>query len=345
MRHTATKFWACWCLFGILSPLGLFAGEIDPDRLAALKARAIGPAAMSGRITSIDVWSGNTDHIVVGAATGGVWRSENAGLTWTPIFDDQPVHAVGAVKIHPDHTDVIWVGTGEGNPRNSASVGNGIYKTLDGGRTWQHLGLERSERIHRILIDPKDPDTVYVAAMGRLWGENRERGVFKTTDGGKTWSHVLAVDERTGCADLVMDPRNPKKMIAAMWDYRRWPWFFRSGGPGSGLFMTYDGGENWKRLESGLPKGDLGRIGLAIAPSDPDVVYALVEAKEENALYRSDDGGESWRRVGAGENVGNRPFYYADLRVDPQNPDRVYSLWSLVSVSDDGGKNFRILVN
>ncbi|MCA8962705.1 MAG: hypothetical protein KDC38_19415, partial [Planctomycetes bacterium] len=190
------------------------------------------------------------------------------------------------------------------------------------------------------------PRTVYVAAMGSMWEEGPDRGVYKTTDGGKSWMKSLSVDERTGCSDLVIDPRNPDKLLAAMWEYRRWPWFFRSGGPGSGLHLTYDGGESWKRLDAsnGLPGGELGRIGLAIAPSDPSVVYALIEATE-NALYRSDDGGESWQRVGAGDNVGNRPFYFGDIRVDPSDPDRVYSLWSMLSVSDDGGRSFRVLAD
>ncbi len=331
--------------FLVLANTSVFAQAVDPSLLSGLKARSIGPAAMSGRITSIDGWARDPSFILVGTASGGVWRSDNSGLNWRSVFDDQPVHSIGSVKIHPDHPDVLWVGSGEGNPRNSSSGGNGIYKSIDGGRAWKHMGLERTERIHRVLLDPKNPDTVYAAALGRMWGENSERGVYRSTDGGATWDRVLYIDERTGCADLIMDPRNPKKMIAAMWDYRRWPWSFRSGGPGSGLYITYDGGKNWRRLEAGLPSGPLGRMGLAVAPSDPKIVYAYVEATEENALYRSEDGGESWRKVSQGDNVGNRPFYYADLRVDPQDPNRVYSLWSLVSVSKDGGKNFEVLVN
>ncbi|MCL7972230.1 MAG: hypothetical protein M8866_09130 [marine benthic group bacterium] len=319
--------------------------QVDPSLLAGMSARSIGPAGMSGRVADVVAAPSDPTIVYVGAATGGVWKSLNGGLSFEPVFDDQPVAAIGAIAIHPTDPDVVWVGTGEGNVRNSVSVGNGIYRTRDGGRTWNHLGLEGTERIHRIIIHPGDPDVVWVAAMGREWGENEERGIYKTTDGGASWERVLYVNERTGAADLVLDPANPDKLFAAMWEYRRWPWFFKSGGPGSGLHVSRDGGDTWARLtpEDGLPEGELGRIGLGIAASDPRIVYAYIEA-EENALYRSEDGGISWVAVGKGDNVGNRPFYYADIRVDPERADRVYSLWSVISVSDDGGRNFRQLV-
>lgn len=332
----------------VLASLALAAAPlraaVDPDLLAGLKARSIGPATMSGRIAAIESSTANRDLVFVGTATGGLWRSVNGGLTFEPVFDDQPVASIGAVALDPSNPDAVWVGTGEGNPRNSVSVGNGLYKSLDGGRTWQHLGLEKTERIHRVIVHPRDSRVAWVAAMGQAWGENPERGVFKTVDGGKTWRKVLYVDERTGCADLVVDPSNPNKLFAAMWDYRRWPWFFRSGGPGSGLFVSHDGGESWKRLteEDGLPKGDLGRIGIGIAASDPRIVYALVEA-QKNALLRSDDGGRTWRTVNSEGGVSPRPFYYADLRVDPQDPNRIYRLASGLHVSTDGGKTFETL--
>ncbi|MDX1997701.1 MAG: hypothetical protein SF066_08260 [Thermoanaerobaculia bacterium] len=328
-----------------LFPSALSAAAVDPTLLAGLKARSIGPAAMSGRVAAIAAVPGDEGTIYVGAATGGVWKSLDHGMTWTPIFDDQAVASIGAVAIQPGAPEVVWVGTGEGNPRNSASVGKGIYRTTDGGKTWKHLGLEKTERIHRILLDPQDPDIAWVAALGQEWGENPDRGVFKTVDGGRTWRKVLYVDERTGAADLVADPANPRKLFAAMWDYRRWPWNFRSGGPGSGLHVSTDGGENWTRLtpEDGLPEGDLGRIGLAIAPSNPRIVYALIEAKE-NAFYRSTNGGLSFEKVSSDTNIGNRPFYYSDLRVDPRDPERVYSLHTRVTVTDDGGKTWRVLV-
>ena len=329
-----------------LIPVSVPASGIDPELLAGMKARSIGPAGMSGRVAAIDAVASDPSIVYVGAATGGVWKSVNAGLTWTPVFDDQPVASIGALAIFQPSPDIVWVGTGEGNPRNSVSVGNGVYRSLDGGKTWAHLGLEGTERIHRIALHPSDPEVAYVAAMGKAWGENPERGIFKTVDGGKSWRKVLYVDEKTGAADLVMDPSNPEKLLAAMWDYRRWPWFFRSGGPGSGIHVTVDGGAHWTKLtpEDGLPEGELGRIGLAISRSHASVVYAFVEAKKENALYVSKDGGWNWKLAGKDSALGNRPFYYADIRVDPEWPDRVYSLWSSVSVSDDGGRSFRLLV-
>jgi photosystem II stability/assembly factor-like uncharacterized protein len=323
---------------GLAAPLH---GQIDMELLAGMQARSIGPAGMSGRVAVVKAVDSNPDIVYVGAATGGLWKSENGGLTWEPIFDDQPVAAIGAIAIYQASPDIVWIGTGEGNTRNSVSVGNGVYRSMDGGRTWTHAGLDKTERIHRIYLDPSDPDVAYVAAMGALWGENPERGVYKTEDGGKTWSKILYIDEKTGVADMEMDPTNPNKLIVAMWEYRRWPWFFNSGGPGSGIYLTVDGGRNWKKLteEDGLPAGELGRTGLAIAPSSPNIVYALVEAKE-NALYKSEDGGYSWSMASDGDNIGNRPFYYADLRVDPKDANRVYSLWSRISVSTDGGRNF-----
>lgn len=325
----------------LIACAGAGRAEVDPTLLAGMKARSIGPAGMSGRVAAIDAWEADPNLVYVGAATGGVWKSENGGLTWKPVFDDQKVAAVGAVTLDQSNPSIVWVGTGEGNVRNSASVGNGVYRSLDGGESWQHLGLDGSERIHRIVLHPGNSETVWVAAMGREWGENPERGVFKSSDGGKSWRKVLYVDERTGCAELVLDPSNPNKLFAAMWEYRRWPHFFKSGGPGSGLYVSQDGGESWRRLqeEDGLPAGELGRIGVAIARSRPSVVYALVEAKK-SALLRSEDGGRSFRVVNEEPNVNPRPFYYADLRVDPQNPNRVYSVDYVIRGSTDGGKSF-----
>jgi photosystem II stability/assembly factor-like uncharacterized protein len=316
------------------------------DAYSAMAARSIGPAGMSGRVTAIRGLPSNPSTLYVGTATGGLWFTADDGLTWERRFDDQPVASIGAVYVDPERPEVLWVGTGEGNPRNSASVGNGVYRSLDGGRSWTHLGLEKTEKIHRLLVHPDKPDTAWVAALGTSWGENSERGVFKTTDGGVTWRKVLYVDESTGCADLALDPSNPDKLIAAMWDHRRDPHFFRSGGPGSGLYVTRDGGETWQQrgAADGLPKGELGRMGVAFSASSPNVVYALVENENKNALLRSDDGGASFRTVNDKGDVGGRPFYYADIRVDPQDPDRIYSLESVVLVSDDGGKNWSTLI-
>ena len=321
-----------------------YAQNISPDVLEDMKFRNIGPAGMSGRVTSIDVNPLNDNHIFVGTASGGVWVSENAGQSWTSIWDDQPTAGIGAVKIDPTNPDVIWVGTGEGNPRNSQSSGGGLFKSVDGGKSFQLVGLKETKHIHRIVIDPRNPNTVYVAAIGVAWGDSPHRGVYKTTDGGKTWSKVLYNNERTGAADLVMDPVNPNKLICAMWEYRRWPWIFKSGGEGSGMYVTLDGGETWTKRtsEDGLPEGELGRMGIAIAPGNPKKVYALIENKAKNGLYGSNDGGFKWFKISEEENIGNRPFYYSDLFVDPFNDQTLYSLWTLVSKSTDGGKTWGI---
>lgn len=319
--------------------------KLDMDKLKGLTPRAIGPAGMSGRITAIDAVINNPDVIYAGAASGGVWLSTSGGVTWEPIFDKETTLSIGAIAIQQDNPAVVWVGTGEGNPRNSLNGGDGLYKTLDGGKTWKKVGLEKTRHIHRIIIDPKNPNTVYVGAIGSPWGEHPERGVYKTTDGGTTWEKILFVDNKTGCAELVMDPSNPNKLFANMWEHRRMPWTFNSGGPGSGLHVTYDGGKTWKKLTSkeGLPEGDLGRMGLAIARSKPNIVYALIESKK-NALYRSEDGGEKWIMVNDKNEIGDRPFYYYEIYVDPKNENRLYSIYSRVSVSEDGGKSFKELL-
>jgi photosystem II stability/assembly factor-like uncharacterized protein len=314
---------------------------LDVSRLAGMKARSIGPAAMSGRVAAVTGVESDPDILYTGSANGGVWKSVNGGFTWSPLFDDQKVASIGAIAVFQANPDVVWVGTGEANVRNSVSVGNGVYRSLDGGRTWSHLGLDASEHISRIVLHPTDPDVAWVAAMGKLWGENAERGIYKTTDGGKSWRRVLYVDERTGAACLIGDPKNPNKLFAALWDHRRQPWTMRSGGPGSGLYASSDGGETWKRLtaEDGLPKGELGRIGLAISHSNPEIVYALVEA-DKSALVRSDDGGKSWKTVNDDPRTADRPFYYSDIEVDPAWPNRIYNLTARLQVSNDGGKTF-----
>ena len=332
-------------LVGALAAQAPTAAAVDPTLLGALQARSIGPAVCGGRIGAVAGVPGDPTIVWVGAASGGVWKSTDGGVRFTPVFDDQDVTSIGAIAIDPRSPEVVWVGTGEGNPRNSASVGRGLYKTRDGGKTWSKLGLDKTERIHRILLHPTHSDTAYVAAFGTSWGENEERGVFKTVDGGATWSKVLYVDARTGCGDLVMDPANPDKLFAGMWEHRRWPWSFKSGGPGSGLHVTRDGGSTWQRLDedAGLPGGELGRIGLAIAPSDPRVVYALVEA-QKSVLLRSSDGGLSFRKVNDETDVSPRPFYFGDIRVDAANPDRLYRMHTVIDVSNDGGRTFGSLV-
>ncbi|HSD64224.1 MAG TPA: hypothetical protein VLB50_10515, partial [Ignavibacteriaceae bacterium] len=323
----------------------LSAQKINMDKFKGMKPRAIGPAGMSGRVTAFDVVMSNTDIIYAGTASGGLWRSTSAGVNWEPIFDKEPVTSIGAVAVDQRVPDVIWVGTGEANPRNSQSSGNGVYKSIDGGKNWIHRGLDKTRNISRVIIDPYNSDVVYVAALGSAWDSTEERGIYKTSDGGHTWNRILYVDEKTGAADLIMDPSNPNKLFAAMWEYRRWPWYFKSGGPGSGLYVTFDGGKNWtKRTEKdGLPNGVLGRIGLALCNKYPNVVYALIESKK-NALYRSDDGGFKWKMVN-NKDVGDRPFYYSQLAVDPENENRIYDIHSIVTVSEDGGKTFETLVS
>jgi len=332
------------CALALVS-VAAVAQKLDMELLKGMKPRSIGPAAMSGRITAIDAVDSNPDIIYAGAASGGVWKTTSGGVSWEPIFDKETTQGIGAIAIQQDNHSVVWVGTGEGNPRNSLNGGDGLYKSLDAGKTWKKIGLEKTRHIHRIIIDPKNPNTVYVGAIGSPWGDHPERGVYKTTDGGATWERVLFVNERTGCADLVMDPSNPNKLIAAMWEHRRQPWTFKSGGPGSGLHITYDGGKTWKKItdKDGLPEGELGRFGLAIARSKPEVVYALVEAKK-NGLYKSTDGGEKWTKVNDKEEIGDRPFYYHELYVDSKNENRVYSIFSVVNVSEDGGRSFRSLL-
>ena len=329
-------------ILAIFSSAGVQAA-LDADLLDGLSARAIGPAAIGGRIASIDAVASDPKRIVIGVSTGGVWISDNGGLTWDAVFDDESVASIGAVAINQSNPDIIWVGTGESNVRNSTSIGGGIYKTVDGGKNWELSGLAGSERIDRIALHPDNPDIVYVAAMGTLWGPNEERGVYRTSDGGESWDLILYVDENTGATDIKMDPSNPDKLYAGMWQFRRWPYQFKSGGPGSAMYISNDGGDSWKRRteEDGLPAGELGRMVFGISPADPKRVYALVEA-ESSALLVSHDGGESWTAVNEEFNVADRPFYYSEISVDPDNADRIYNIATRVRVSIDGGRTFEL---
>ena len=324
----------------------LSAQEFSMDLVKNMKPRNIGPGGMSGRVTAIDAVNSNPDIMYVGTASGGLWKSTSGGIKWEPIFDNEVTASIGSIAIQQSNPSVIWVGTGEGNPRNSLNGGYGIYKSLDAGKSWKSMGLEKTRHIHRVIVDPTNPDVVYAAAIGSPWGEHPERGVYKTTDGGKTWKNILFENNKTGAADLIMDPTNPNKLIAAMWEHKRDPWFFNSGGEGSGVHITYNGGETWTKVteEDGFPKGILGRVGVAIAPSKPNVVYALVEAKK-NALYKSTDGGFKWKMINDDMNqIGGRPFYYGEIYVDPENENRVFSIFTYVNVSEDGGKSFTELM-
>ncbi|MEP6786818.1 MAG: sialidase [Acidobacteriota bacterium] len=329
------------------------APKFDSETISGLGARNIGSAAMSGRIAAVDgAWEGSRLTIYVGAASGGVWKSSNGGTTYKPVFDKQPVQSIGAVAIDPKDPKTVWVGTGESWMRNSVAVGDGVYKTTDGGDNWTHLGLKESEHIAKILVDPSDTSTVYVCATGKLWSDSDERGVYKTTDGGKSWSKILkGVNASTGCSMMSMDRANPKTVFAGMWDFRRQGWTFRSGGDGekapsgSGLFKSTDGGATWKELDeksaNGLPAKPWGRTAVAVAPSNPKVVYAFVEAViPKNGLYRSDDGGQTWAAVDRSQNMIWRPFYFANLIVDPKDENKLYKAGGSLIYSNDGGKSF-----
>lgn len=333
-------------LVGLVLTLAVSAQKINWDQFKNWKPRNIGPAGMSGRITAIDAVVNNPNIIYIGAASGGVWKTENSGQTWNPIFDEQPIQNIGAVAIQQSNPNIVWVGTGEGNPRNSLNLGAGIFKSMDAGKSWKKMGLDKTICIHRVVIDPNNPNTVYVAAIGNPYGEHPERGVFKSTDGGESWSKILYVNDSTGCADLVMDPSNPNKLIASMWQFRRKPWELKSGGAGSGLYITVDGGKTWKKMgkEEGMPEGPLGRIGIAFARSMPSRVYAKVEATK-NGLYKSEDGGFNWQLVNSNPtDVTDRPFYYQEIYVDPKNENRIYDVHSTITLSEDGGKSFSTLI-
>jgi len=314
---------------------------IDVKAFDRLEWRSIGPANMGGRTSDVEGVAGNPALVYVGTASGGVWKTTNGGTTWTPIFERQNTISVGDMAVDPTNPDVIWVGTGESNVRNSVSFGDGVYKSNDGGKTWQHMGLKDSQRISRIVINPLNTEIVYVGALGHAFGPNEERGVFMTTDGGKTWAKTLYTDPQHGVADMDIDPTNPNIVYAAMWEFERKPWTFRSGSEKGGVYKSIDGGRTWNKLTNGLPKL-LGRIGVKVAPTNPNVVYAIVESKE-GTLFRSDDRGETFKQVSKQGNIVSRGFYYTDLRVDPTNENRIYAVASNLFVSIDGGRTFRTI--
>ncbi len=305
--------------------------------------REAGPAAAGGRVTAVAGSSRDASLYYVGAAGGGVWKSTDGGAAWTPVFDKTAVGAIGAVAIDPSNDDTVWVGTGESNPRNDVSYGDGVYKTTDGGKTWTNMGLHGTRYISRILIDPSDPQHVIVGALGNVFADSPERGAYVTFDGGKTWTKTLDVGPSSGVSDLAMNPRTPNVIFAGVWQFQRRPWTFRSGGAQDGLYRSTDGGRTWTRLTGhGLPAGITGRIGLAVAPSDPNRVYALIEA-EHGILWRSDDGGDSWKLVSSNTLVDQRPFYFSHIEVDPKNPDHVITASTALAESTDGGKTFKAI--
>jgi photosystem II stability/assembly factor-like uncharacterized protein len=314
----------------------------DSSKFAAvasgLQFRSIGPALTSGRVADIAVDPSNRKIWYVGSAAGGVWKTTNAGISFAPVFDGEGSFSIGTLAIDSKNPSVVWVGTGENNAQRVVAYGDGVYKSIDGGKSWTNTGLKESEHIGRIVIDPRNSDVVYVAAQGPLWRKGGDRGIYKTTDGGKTWARVLSGDDWTGANDIQMDPRNPDILIATMWQRQRRTCCFIAGGPGSGVFRSVDGGKTWNKSQSGFPSEDLGRIGLALSPADPSVVYAIADAAQgKGGFFRSRDGGASWERMSGYQTGGN---YYNEIFADPRNPDRVYAVDVILQVSDDGGKTF-----
>ena len=336
------------CALYICFSSSLFSQNINDELLQGMKYRNVGPANQGGRIVDIEAINNDFAHVYAASASGGVWKSENAGTTWKPIFDDYGTASIGDIALFQPNPNIVWVGTGEANNRNSVSWGDGIYKSTDGGASFTNMGLENTHQIARVITHPKDPDIVYAGAIGHLWGYNGDRGLFMTNDGGKSWQKLtngLPDDGKTGCIDLVMDPKNPKILYAAFYQRLRQPWHFHSGGPNGGIYKSTNGGKSWKKLTSGLPTGDTGRIGLAIYQKNPKIVMAFVEAEKTDDLskpgsgvYRSEDGGNNWTYVNT---YNNRPFYYSQIRINPHDDQKVYLLTTSFMVSDDGGKSLR----
>lgn len=310
-----------------------------------MRARQIGPALMSGRIIDLEQHPTNDKIIYVGSAGGGVWKSTNGGASFQPIFDDH-VQSIGKVKLDPKDPDkTIWVGTGEIWTRNSVSIGDGLYKSSDGGINWNKVGFEKSERISSIEIHPENTDVMYVGVLGALWSDSKERGVFKSEDGGETWEKILYIDQTTGCSDIIMDPKDPNTLYASMWEVRRTAWSFNSGGEKSALYKSTDGGKTWDKIHNGFPSGKIGRIAFAVAPSDSKILYSVIESeiKEKSGLYKSTDAGKNWEYKNGDFELVVRPFYFSRITVDPKNPDVLAKCGFLGSISRDGGSTFKNL--
>ena len=310
-----------------------------------LRARHIGPALMSGRINDLELHPTNPKILYAGTAGGGVWKSNNGGATFNPIFDDH-IQSIGAVTLDPNDPDnTIYVGTGETWTRNSVSVGDGLYKSVDGGINWDKIGFENSERIANVIVNPNNSDEIFVGVLGALWSDSDERGVYKSEDGGKTWTQILYDGPSTGCADLAMYPTNPNVLYASMWEFRRTGWSFNSGGEKSALYKSVDGGKTWNKIHNGFPEGKLGRLAIAIAPSSPNILYTVIEAEkqEQKGLYKSLDGGDSWTQSNNDFGITVRPFYFSRIVVDPTNPDVILKAGLSGSISRDGGETFKDL--
>ncbi len=348
MRHSSTLVTVILVLISQVAATATPASDPDPakDKLmsagtfAGLKLRSIGPALMSGRIGDFAVHPDNPSHYFAAVCSGGVWKTTNAGTTWTPVFDKQGSYSIGCVTMDPNNPNVVWVGTGENNSQRSVGFGDGVYRTRDGGKNWDHMGLKESEHIGMILVDPRDSDTVYAAAQGPLWRSGGDRGLYQTTDGGKTWERILHVSDDTGVNEVHMDPRDPDVLYASVYQRRRHVWTLVNGGPESAVYKSDDAGATWRKLTRGLPKVDMGRIGMCVAPADPDVVYAIVEAADgKSGFYRSTNRGETWEKRSKYETTS--PQYYNEIVCDPIKADRVYALDTIMHVTEDGGKTFK----
>ena len=343
-RTRSLPFLACSALAALAAPAAAPAAAQSPEAISAaiegLEWRHIGPVNMGGRVAAIVGVPGDPNTFWVGGVDGGVWKTTNAGTTFTGQWQDEEVYSVGALALAPSDHNVLWLGSGEGDPRNSVSYGKGVWRSTDGGSTWTHLGLEDSERIKRIVVDPRDPDVALVCAMGHAWGPNEERGVFKTTDGGRNWTKVLYVDQDTGCSDIDIDLSNPRNVYAGMWTFRRRPWRFDDGGRETALYVSRDGGDTWKKITT-TPREPMARIGISVAQSRPNVVYLITEYPTAGTLFRSEDHGETWTMVNDNRNQLNfRPFYYSDVFVDPSDHETLYTLSGGLSKSTDGGRTF-----
>ena len=312
----------------------------DNDTFSGLSFRSIGPAISSGRIVDLAVDPRDKSVWYVASAYGGVWKTTNAGTSWTPIFDDQGTPSIGCVTVAPSRSLTVWVGSGENNSQRSVGWGDGVYKSEDGGRTFANMGLKQSEHIGRIVVHPTNPDIVWVAAQGPLWAAGGDRGVYKTTDGGKTWKQVLKVDEWTGANEVHIDPHDPSVLYASMYQRHRKVWTLIDGGPGSGIYKSTDGGETWTKLTKGLPAGDMGRIGLVVPATESNVIVATIEAgPDDKGTYRSEDGGLHWEKLNGV--VSTSPQYYQELFADPTVKGRLYQVDTFLQTSDDGGHTWR----
>ncbi len=347
MRHPRAALFAA--ALAVLPAASAQAQTLDSSTVAGFRWRTVGPGNFMGRLSDVVGIPGPSKTLFVSAAGGGIWKTTNNGISWRPVFDDKRIISMGMLAIAPSDTNQVWAGTGEPNSRNTIEPGAGVYKSTDGGIHWTLMGLEKTQHIGRIVVHPRDPNTVYVAALGAAWKSNPDRGLYKTTDGGATWKLIKFVSDRAGFVDVALDPRDPNVVYASSWERYRTPYSLNSGGPGSALWKSTDGGATWTEIKgNGYPEGTKGRIGLAIAPSNPDIVYALTEAYSEkpekftmgtrpkaNGVYRSTDAGKTWTHMNS---IDTRPFYYSQIRVDPRNADRIYFSSTELQVSNDGGK-------